>query len=67
MIMMAPPLVDAVEATREKDEALVLLMSPQGERLEEDLVLELLNEARDKGELILVCGHYKGIDQRPWI
>ncbi len=44
MIMMAPPLVDAVEATREKDEALVLLMSPQGERLEEDLVLELLNE-----------------------
>ncbi len=27
MIMMAPPLVDAVEATREKDEALVLLMS----------------------------------------
>jgi len=64
MIMMAPPLVDAVTATRERDDALVLLLTPQGERLEEDLVLELLDEARGLGELILICGHYKGIDQR---
>jgi len=64
MIMMAPPVVEAVEAVRERDDALVLLMSPQGERLSENLVLELLGRARLADEMILVCGHYKGIDQR---
>lgn len=64
MIMMAPPIVEAVEAARTNDDAPLLLMSPQGERLGEELVLELLDRARETGELILVCGHYKGIDER---
>jgi len=64
MIMMAPPIVESVEAVRESDDALVLLMTPQGEKLREDLVLELLDQAREADELILICGHYKGIDQR---
>jgi tRNA (guanine37-N1)-methyltransferase len=64
MIMMAPPIVESVEAVRENENALVLLMTPQGEQLKEDLVLELLGQFREVGELILICGHYKGIDQR---
>lgn len=64
MIMMAPPIVEAVEATRENDDAPVLLMTPQGERLDEGLVLELLDQASGAGEIILLCGHYKGIDER---
>ena len=64
MIMMAPPVVEAVEAARENDEAPVLLMTPQGERLDEELVLELLDQASGAGEIILLCGHYKGIDER---
>ncbi len=64
MIMMAPPIVEAVEATRENDDAPVLLMTPQGERLDEGLVLELLDLASGAGEIILLCGHYKGIDER---
>ncbi len=64
MIMMAPPIVESVEAVRENDNALVLLMTPKGEQLKEKLVLELLDQFREAGELILVCGHYKGIDQR---
>lgn len=64
MIMMAPPLVDAVEATRTHETAPLLLMTPQGEPLDEGLVLELLGEATAAGELILICGHYKGVDQR---
>ncbi len=64
MIMMAPPVVDAVEAHRGRSEAPVLLTSPQGERLDEDLVLELVAQCRDIGELIVVCGHYKGVDER---
>ncbi len=64
MIMMAPPIVEAVEAHRERPDALLLLMSPQGETLREELVTELLGELQERGEMILVCGHYKGIDQR---
>jgi tRNA (guanine37-N1)-methyltransferase len=64
MIMMAPPIVDAVEDQRESLDAPILLMSPQGEKLDEELVLELLQHSETAGELILICGHYKGIDQR---
>jgi tRNA (guanine37-N1)-methyltransferase len=64
MIMMAPPIVDAVEDQRENLDAVLLMMSPQGEKLNEDLVLELLQHSQAAGELILICGHYKGIDQR---
>ncbi len=64
MILMAPPVVETVEAVRENSSAPVLLMTPQGETLDEDLVLALLAEARAAGELVLICGHYKGIDQR---
>ncbi len=64
MIMMAPPVIETVEAVRENPEAPVLLMTPQGETLDEDLVHELLADAGAAGELVLVCGHYKGVDQR---
>jgi len=64
MIMMAPPVIETVEAVRENDAAPLLLLTPQGETLDEALVHELLAEARDAGELILICGHYKGVDQR---
>jgi len=64
MIMMAPPIVEAVEAVRKNDEATVILTTPQGRLLDEDLTLDLRNELETVGELILVCGHYKGIDER---
>lgn len=64
MIMMAQPVVEAVEAVRRNPEATVILTSPQGETFNEDLTLEFLAELMDKGELILVCGHYKGVDER---
>jgi len=64
MIMMAPPIVEAVESVRENDDATVILTTPQGQTLDEVLTLDLLAELQDKGEMILVCGHYKGIDER---
>ena len=64
MIMMAPCVVEAVESARRSEQAPVLLTSPQGERLDEALVLELLDQAESAGELVLVCGHYKGLDER---
>ncbi len=64
MIMMAPCVVEAVESVREEAASPLLLTSPQGERLDEALTLELLGAARAAGEIVLVCGHYKGIDER---
>ena len=64
MIMMAPCVVEAVEAVRGNEAAPLILTSPQGERLDEQLALGLLTEAQAAGELIVVCGHYKGVDER---
>lgn len=64
MIMMTGPVVEAVESCRVNDDATVILTTPQGETFDEALTLELLDELRDKGELIIICGHYKGIDER---
>jgi len=64
MIMMAPPVVEAVESVRVRDDATVILTTPQGETFDEAMTLELLDDVLDKGELILICGRYKGIDER---
>ena len=64
MIMMAPPVVEAVESVRVRDDATVILTTPQGETFDEGLTQELLEDVRTKGELILICGHYKGVDER---
>jgi tRNA (guanine37-N1)-methyltransferase len=64
MIMMAPPVVEAVESCRVRDDATVILTTPQGETFDEALTLDLLGDLQEKGELIILCGHYKGIDER---
>ncbi len=64
MIMMAPCVVEAVEAARGNAQVPVILTTPQGDRLDESLTLALLAEAEAAGEMIVVCGHYKGVDER---
>ena len=64
MIMMAKPVVEAVESVRRNDDTTVILTTPQGETFDEALTMELLDDLQLKGELILICGHYKGIDER---
>ncbi|MDA1256724.1 MAG: tRNA (guanosine(37)-N1)-methyltransferase TrmD [Chloroflexi bacterium] len=66
MVMMAAPLADAVEdlkkSARDANEPdpTVVLLSPQGRRLDQRVAADLL--AHDS--LILVCGHYEGVDER---
>lgn len=64
MIMMAPPVVEAVQWCRAGDASTVVLTTPQGRTLDEGLTLELLEELLRHRELIIVCGHYKGVDER---
>lgn len=61
MVMMVEPVYRMVEKLRaERDYDEIIYMSPDGETLDQDIA----NELSLKGNLILLCGHYKGIDQR---
>jgi tRNA (guanine37-N1)-methyltransferase len=66
MVMMPGPLRAAIDAARSRQRAqgvakpVVVLMSPQGERLGETLVREL---SLEEG-LVIIAGRYEGIDER---
>jgi tRNA (guanine37-N1)-methyltransferase len=61
MVLMAPPIAGCIDHVRTLSPAPRLLMtSPQGRRLDQPWVREL---ARDQ-HLIVLCGHYEGIDER---
>ena len=51
---------DAVKRIKGKRKGKVILMSPSGKRLTQKLVRDL---AKDKN-LIVLCGHYEGVDER---
>jgi len=59
MVMTAEPIFRAVEHIKSA-KAQVILLSPQGKRLDQRMAKRL---ARQK-HLILICGHYEGIDER---
>ena len=61
MVMMVEPvyrMVEELKAERNYDE--VIYMSPDGERLTQAIA----NELSLHGNIIILCGHYKGVDQR---
>ena len=60
MVMTPQPFFDAVKRIKGKRRGKVILMSPSGKRLTQKLVRDL---AKDKN-LILLCGHYEGVDER---
>ena len=63
MVMMAPPIVEAVESVRggDKNEDFpVILLSPSGRPFTQSLASEL---AKKEG-IVFVCGRYKGVDER---
>lgn len=62
MVMMCQPLWDAATAAEARDDrpARRVLFTPQGVRLSQPLVEHLSAEPR----LLLICGHYEGIDER---
>jgi tRNA (guanine37-N1)-methyltransferase len=62
MVMLAQPLWDAVQAAEAADPrpATRILMSPQGEPLRQQTVEELARLQR----LLIIAGHYEGIDER---
>jgi tRNA (guanine37-N1)-methyltransferase len=61
MLLMPGPVVDCVEALQAEPPAgRVVMLSPTGRRLDQQLVEQLAREPR----LVLVCGRYEGFDAR---
>ena len=60
MVMMAPPIVEAVERLAPRPGSPVILMSPAGARFEQKDAQRL----SDAEELTFICGRYKGVDER---
>ena len=61
MVMLAQPIVDAMRDMQgENFKGRRIYLSPRGETLTQKKVEELAREE----ELILLCGHYEGVDQR---
>ncbi len=61
MVMMIEPIaacIDKLKSERNYDE--VIFLTPDGELLSQPIV----NQLSLKGNIIMLCGHYKGIDER---
>ena len=66
MVMKAEPIFTAVEDLKKptskigSEQSRVILMSPAGRRFDQ----EIANQLSGESHLIIVCGHYEGIDHR---
>lgn len=60
MVMMAQPIGSAIEAVDLDHKARRIYLSPKGKTFRQEKVFELVEEEH----LVLLCGHYEGVDQR---
>ena len=61
MVMKVEPVERALTAIKNPEkEALVVLMTPQGETLDQEIAKELA----EKEQVIIICGRYEGVDER---
>ncbi|HRQ21138.1 MAG TPA: tRNA (guanosine(37)-N1)-methyltransferase TrmD, partial [Ferruginibacter sp.] len=61
MVLMAEPLVNAIESLQDQkayDD--IIYLTPDGETFNQ----KMANQLSLKNNLMMICGHYKGIDQR---
>src|SRR2546422_5244168 len=59
MLLKPEPLFQAIESLHHADTQ-VILLTPQGKTLEQSIVRDLATRTH----LILICGHYEGVDER---
>lgn len=61
MVIKPEPLFAAIESVPHLPPSLVLMMSPQGQTMNQPMFWDL---AQNYQQLIIVCGHYEGVDER---
>jgi tRNA (guanine37-N1)-methyltransferase len=60
MVMMPQPIGSAIDKIDPEHKARRIYMSPKGQTFKQQKVFELINY----DHIILLCGHYEGVDQR---
>ncbi|MFT8314737.1 MAG: tRNA (guanosine(37)-N1)-methyltransferase TrmD [Clostridium sp.] len=60
MVMTAQPIVHCIESVKNNNKGKVIFLGPRGKTFNQNLAKELSKEK----ELIFLCGHYEGIDER---
>ena len=60
MVLMPQPYVDCYEGVRVSDNSVTLMMTPQGEPFTD----KISNELANYDQIIILCGHYEGFDER---
>ncbi len=60
MVLMPQPYVEAYESVEQLENSITIMLSPQGEPLCERIVKELAGF----DQIICLCGHYEGFDER---
>ena len=60
MVLMPQPYVDAYTAITKQENSTTIMLSPQGEPLTDKIV----NELAGYEQIIMLCGHYEGFDER---
>lgn len=60
MVLMPQPYIDAYDSVEKLENSITIMLSPQGETLNEKLVLDLAQY----DQIIMLCGHYEGFDER---
>ncbi len=61
MVMKPDPIFAAVESLPQRPRRDIILMSPQGQPLTQPLLQDL---ATNYDQLVIICGHYEGVDER---
>ena len=60
MVLMAQPYVDAYESIEKVENSITIMMTPQGK----PLTTELISEFTKFAQIVMLCGHYEGFDER---
>ncbi|SHH42105.1 tRNA (guanine37-N1)-methyltransferase [Clostridium collagenovorans DSM 3089] len=60
MLMSPQPIVSTIKHIKENNRGKVIYLGPRGKTFNQDLAKELAKE----DELVFLCGHYEGIDER---
>ncbi|MDD3012475.1 MAG: tRNA (guanosine(37)-N1)-methyltransferase TrmD [Candidatus Gastranaerophilales bacterium] len=60
MVLMCDPIFQAVESVERQENSELIMLTPQGEIYNHETAKELSK----KDQLILICGHYEGFDER---
>lgn len=60
MVLACQPFLDAIDSIKKTDNFEKIILTPQGEPYNQ----KIANELSKKSQIIIICGHYEGFDER---